>query len=53
MRVLLALDRLGNAILGGDDRMTITDRARNSQSWFARHVLRHFAHDDDEREIRG
>lgn len=51
LRVLLALDRLANAFTGGDDRETVSERLRNSQSWLAL-MLRHFAHDEDERRPR-
>lgn len=50
MRVGLAMDRLLNAFMGGDDRETISDRVRNSKGWWARNIWRHFAHDEEERK---
>lgn len=52
-RVLLALDRLVNAITGGDDRATLSERWRDCDSWLCWALLRHFAHDDHERRPRG
>jgi hypothetical protein len=51
-RVVLALDRLANTLLGGDDRYTVSERLRDSQGWIARNIFRHFAHDEEERRPR-
>ena len=42
----IALDIEINEMTGGDQGETLSERGRESDSWFATHVLRHFAGDN-------